>query len=110
MAEQQRRFQRRELQVDFRARHQSGDGQLLFESADLSSGGSFLKSDLLLEVGETLVMEFRVPGETGIIRAQGRVAWVRRFPRGEEPPGMGVEFLAMSEEDRQTLDQYLGQL
>jgi uncharacterized protein (TIGR02266 family) len=110
MADQQRRFRRKELQVDFRARHQSGAGQLLFESADLSAGGSFLKSDLLLEVGETLVVEFRLPDVAHTIRAQGRVAWVRRFPHAAEPAGMGLEFLAMSEEDREILEEFLGRL
>ena len=107
MAERQRRFERKTLQVDFRARHQSGAGQLLFESADLSAGGTFLKADVLLEQGETLAVEFRVPGVTKAIRAQARVAWVRRFPKGEEPAGMGVEFLAMSEVDRELLEEYL---
>jgi uncharacterized protein (TIGR02266 family) len=110
MADDRRRFERKELQVDFRARHQSGAGQLLFESADLSVGGSFLKSELLLEVGETLVVEFHLPTLTRTIRAQSRVAWVRRFPHQGEPSGMGLEFLAMSEEDRETLEDYLGRL
>ena len=110
MTEQQRRFKRKELQVDFRARHQSGAGQLLFESADVSAGGSFLKSDLLLEVGEALVVEFHLPEVPRAIRAQGRVAWVRRFPHEDEPAGMGLEFLAMSEEDREILEESLGRL
>ena len=108
MADQQRKFERRGLQVDFRARHQTGAGQLLFESADLSGGGAFLKADVLLEQGETMAVEFRVPGISRAIRAQARVAWVRRFPKGEEPAGMGVEFLAMSEVDREILEEYLG--
>lgn len=108
MGAEQRRFPRKSLQVDFRARNTRGSGQLLFEGVDLSPGGSFLRSDLLLEEGETLVVEFRVPGVPRVMKAQARVAWVRRFPREEEPPGMGVEFLSMSEEDKGVLTDYLG--
>lgn len=110
MGEQQRRFDRKSLQVDFRARQGSGAGQLLFEGKDLSAGGSFLRSDILLEEGEALVVEFRVPGVPRLMKAQARVAWVRRFPKDEEQPGMGVEFLAMSDEDRQILQEYLARI
>lgn len=110
MADGQRRFERKALQVDVRARNTVGAGQLLFEGTDLSPGGSFLRSELLLEEGETLVLEFRVPGVPRLMKAQARVAWVRRFPRPEEDAGMGVEFLAMSEEDRQVLVEYLQRL
>ena len=41
------------------------------------------------------------------MRAQARVAWVRRFPKEGESGGMGVEFLAMGEEDRSVLGAYL---
>ena len=107
MREDQRRFIRKSLQVEFRGKDAEGVGQLVFEAADLSAGGSFLKSDLLLEKGERLSLEFRVPGVPRLMRAQARVAWVRRFPKEDEPAGMGVEFLAMSDADRTVLVEYL---
>lgn len=107
MREDQRRFVRKGLQVEFRGKDAEGIGQLVFAAADLSAGGSFLKSDLLLETGERLSLEFRVPGVPRLMRAQARVAWVRRFPKDDEPAGMGVEFLAMSDADRAVLVEYL---
>ncbi|HEY8211620.1 MAG TPA: PilZ domain-containing protein [Myxococcaceae bacterium] len=104
-----RRFTRKSLQVEFRGRHAEGAGVLLFETADLSAGGTFLKSDLLLEEGETFSFEFRVPGADRPFIAQARIAWVRRFPSSGQPAGMGVEFLAMNEEDRSALERFLGQ-
>jgi len=106
----QRRFVRKSVQVDFRGKSAEGLGQLLFEGADLSTGGTFLKSDLLLEQGEAFAVEFRLPRLSKVIRAQARVAWVRRFPKADEPAGMGVEFSAMSDEDRGVLSQYLDSL
>jgi len=102
---QNRRFERRALQVDFKGF--DAQGELHFTSADLSEGGSFIRADLLLEQGEQLSLEFRVPGVSRPVRAQGRVAWVRRFPEPALPGGMGFEFLTMSEEDRAVLAEYL---
>lgn len=92
--------------MDFRAQNAAGAGQLLFEGLDLSAGGTFLRSELLLEQGETLVVEFRVPGVPRLMRAQARVVWVRRFPKDGEDAGMGIEFLSMSDDDRRLLEAY----
>jgi uncharacterized protein (TIGR02266 family) len=104
---QQRRHERRGFEVQFQAREAHGVGQLVFTSADLSAGGTFLASDLLLEPGEPLSLEFRLPGEASPFRAQARVAWVRRFPEAGEKPGMGVEFVSMRDEDRARLEKQL---
>jgi len=103
----QRRHPRHAVQVEFQARDAQGVGQLTFQSADLSPGGTFLKSELLLEQGETLSLEFRLPGTGLLVRAQARVAWVRRFPEGGEPAGMGMEFLVMDPAERQALTEHL---
>src|SRR5688572_8219456 len=110
MSDEQRRYMRTPLQVAFRGRDLLGAGQLLFEGRDLSPGGAFLHSEVLLEDGEELGLEFRVPGVPRILRARGRVVWVRRFPLPGEAPGMGVAFSQMSDEDRAVLGDYLIQL
>jgi uncharacterized protein (TIGR02266 family) len=107
MSAEQRKHPRQPLQVDFKARDGRGEGQLLFEGTDLSPGGSFLRSELLLEQGEALTVEFRIPGTARQIQAPARVAWVRRFPKGDEQAGMGIEFLSMAEADRELLRRYL---
>jgi uncharacterized protein (TIGR02266 family) len=110
MGIEQRRHTRTSLEVDFRGRESQGAGQLLFQGTDLSPGGTFLKSDVLLDEGETLGVEFRVPGVQRLMRAQAKVAWVRRFPKDQELAGMGVEFVAMSDDDRSALTSYLEQV
>lgn len=80
---------------------------MLFTSVDVSAGGAFLKSDLLLEVAEALSLEFSVDDGTAVIRAQARVAWVRRFPEPNEPAGMGVEFTIIREDERAALEAFL---
>ncbi|MBK7861500.1 MAG: PilZ domain-containing protein [Archangiaceae bacterium] len=95
------------MTVGFTATDASGVGELVFEGADLSVGGTFLKADLLLEQGERLSLQFQVPGVPRVVRAEGRVRWVRRFPAELEPGGMGVEFESIAEEDRSMLTRYL---
>lgn len=107
MSADQRRHERKALAVEFRAHDGRGAGQLVFVSADLSAGGTFLRSELLLEQGEALSLEFSLPDRPVSIRAHARVAWVRRFPQSGETAGMGVEFLGLDEADRQALRKYL---
>ena len=59
-----------------------------FSSGDISGGGAFLRSDLLFEVGEMLVMEFDLPGGRHI-RTQGRVVRVARGGAKDRFPGHG---------------------
>lgn len=110
MDQNRRRFVRKTIQVELRGHSEEGVGQLIFEGLDLSAGGTFLRSDLLLEQGEVLSLEFRLPGAPKLLRARARVAWVRRFPKAEEPAGMGVEFTAISDEDRELLSRHLSSL
>lgn len=98
-----RRHARKPLTVEFRGLESSGAGELVFEAADLSAGGTFLKADLLLERGERLWLQFKVPGVPKTFHAEGRVRWVRL----EEPGGMGIEFETITEGDRAMLAQYL---
>jgi c-di-GMP-binding flagellar brake protein YcgR len=70
-----------------------------FASGDISGGGTFLRSDLLFEVGEMLLMEFDLPGGRHI-RTQGRVVRVARGGPKDKYPGMGLEFIDLSPDDR----------
>jgi c-di-GMP-binding flagellar brake protein YcgR len=70
-----------------------------FSSGDVSGGGAFLRSDLLFEVGEVLNLEFDLPGGYHI-RAQSRVVRVARGGQKDRYPGMGLEFLDLSPDDR----------
>jgi uncharacterized protein (TIGR02266 family) len=104
---EQRRHERKPITVEFKGTEATGLGELVFEAADLSAGGTFLKAELLLEQGERLWLQFQVPGVPKVMHAEGRVRWVRLFPDGKLPCGMGVEFETITEDDRATLTRYL---
>jgi len=81
-----------------------------FDSADVSGGGAFLRSDMLFEVGELLMLQFSLPsGRT--IRVRGRVVRATREnangEAGRKTSGMGVEFVDLSAEDRAAIDAQL---
>jgi len=103
--EDKRRHLRRTLSVEFRAGGMDGLGALELSGADLSAGGAFLVSDLLLEPGEMLSLEFEIAGR-GPVQAQARVAWARRFPGPEQPSGMGIEFVRLGRDERAALDAW----
>jgi Tfp pilus assembly protein PilZ len=76
------------------------------DTADLSEGGLFLRSDLLFEVGEDLTLEIPV-GEGKTTIATGRVAWVTRGTGRKASAGMGIEFARLSAHDRRALAESL---
>jgi uncharacterized protein (TIGR02266 family) len=84
----------------------SARGGIRFDSADVSGGGAFLRSDLLFEIGEVLTIEFDLPGGRRI-RAQGRVVRVSRDGGKDRFPGMGIEFVDLSPEDRAAIEERL---
>ncbi len=106
MKAEQRKHLRRSVQVEFRARDQNGVGHLSFDSRDVSPGGAFLRSDLLLEEGEALDLEFHLPEARRPIRAKCLVAWVRRFPGDGAESGMGIHFTELAPEDRRALEDF----
>jgi len=106
-SEDKRRHARRTLAVEFRAGGNDGLGALELSGADLSAGGAFLVSELLLEPGETLSLEFRIADRPTPVQAQARVAWVRRFPGPDQPAGMGIEFVRLGKEERAALDAWV---
>ncbi len=105
---EQRRHPRRPVAVRFSCRDEAASGQLSFDSGDISVGGAFLKSEVLLEQGDELSLEFDLPPGGRAVRARASVAWVRRFPKPGEDAGMGVKFLDLSEADRFAMQTWLG--
>jgi Tfp pilus assembly protein PilZ len=77
-----------------------------FNSADVSGGGAFLRSDLLFEVGEMLLLEFALP-DGRAIRVRGRVVRASRESGNDRMPGMGVEFTDLSADDRDAIEAQL---
>lgn len=102
---QRRASDRRELELPVMA----GDaehrvhGTIRFDTRDLSLGGAFLRSDLLLEVGEQLELEVQLPGGPPL-KTRAKVV---RVNQTEATPGMGIAFSELSERDRDRVRAFL---
>jgi len=82
------------------------EGEICFDTRDLSLTGAFLRSDLLFEVGEELDLAFLLP-EGRTVRARGRVVHVVREPRDTNVAGMGISFTNLSDRDREAVRAFL---
>jgi len=81
------------------------------EAMNISTNGIFVVADYDFEVGTVLDLVFALPDETRAqIQTKGRVAWLNsakgRLKDGL-PGGFGVEFVAITEESRESLRQYV---
>jgi hypothetical protein len=99
-----RRYQRKSalIPVLVRAAGNKVQAGVRLDTADLSEGGLFLRSDLLFEVGEDLSIEIPLPNGKVTV-ARGRVAWVTRGSGKKASAGMGIEFARLSDPDRRAL-------
>jgi len=81
-------------------------GGIRFDDAEVSTGGAFLRSDLLFEVGARLTLQFQLSHGSPSVRAAGRVSRVSRG-QSREVAGMGVEFVDLRPEDRAAIEERL---
>jgi len=79
-----------------------------FDCFDLSAVGVYLRSDLLLSPGEDVLLTLRLPPLWRPVCISGTV--VRSETGGERHgPGMGVAFVEMGDEARESLRRYVAQ-
>ena len=91
-----------ELPVTVADANNSVHGHIQFDTQDLSVGGAFVRSDLLFEVGEELQLDFTLP-DGRAVRARGKVVRVARDSGDDVIPGMGIQFVALSDADRDAI-------
>ena len=85
----------------------SRDNAIAYGNArNLSRGGIFVESPGRLPVDTEVRLDFRLPEGEASISPTARVVWQR--PRAEdEPPGMGLEFLALARRDTERLAAFV---
>ena len=93
--------------VSLQVRLEGPDQLLSGSSENVSIGGVFIETPLNIELGTLLHVICTLPDDS-VVEADGVVSW-KRQERDEVPAGVGVEFLAMSEQDRSALDRLKGE-
>ena len=104
-----RRYDRRPINVSVRVRdiEDPSHGEISFDAADVSQGGAFLRSDLLLDIGEEVEITFSLPGDGRELCARARVVWTAHKAFIKREPGMGLEFVNLSPADRDRIIAYV---
>lgn len=78
---------------------------------DLGLAGVFVERASSLPVGESVEVVFPLPGNEIPVTARGRVAWwhapTAPLTSKSLPPGVGIEFVGLSETDRSRIREYL---
>lgn len=84
------------------------DGAMYFYSTNISANGVFVESNLFLQEGVIVKLQFLLPDAPSTVEAIGRVTRVedRSEPHANIVPGLGIEFLEMSAEHRAILENF----
>ncbi|MEZ4704803.1 MAG: PilZ domain-containing protein [Bdellovibrionota bacterium] len=84
----------------------------LSKLSNLSKGGAFIQHPKPAAVGSQLEISFALPDQQDPITLKARVAWTYIQPGKAEPngTGMGVQFLEVSQEQEQKIQEYISSL
>ncbi len=107
MGSERRKFVRVPVKVRMTVKDEEGAGDLYFVSRNLSIGGVFLVSDLLLEQGVKMYLEFSLPPRSALIIVKGEIAWIKDEAEEEVPGGMGVRFLNLDPESKKIITEFI---
>lgn len=99
-----RRFVRKPVAVEIQVRDSDeAGGEIFFDSVDISEGGAYIRSDLLLELGDRLEVTFRLPDNSVAIVARARVVWVTPHEDIKGDAGFGIEFLDLTASEQKQI-------
>jgi uncharacterized protein (TIGR02266 family) len=75
---------------------------------NLSTGGIFVATHIVQGLGTAVTLTLRLPNRKAPLTLGGRVRWVREYSDAHDaPPGMGIEFEAMSDDDAQAIREFV---
>ena len=76
-------------------------------SANISTGGLFIKTDSPLPVGELFSLQIEMPDVAEALKFRCEVVWTREKAEDNRPAGMGVKFCESPEKESQILKQFI---
>jgi len=79
-------------------------------SVNMSTGGVFIESSMILPEGTEVTVKFNLPNSDTIIVTKAAVAWVNdpsSLKKPAFPPGMGLQFLNLSLQDLHSIRAFL---
>ena len=78
-------------------------------TANVSNGGLFVKTEKPFKVGFQFILRLQLPGVPNPIQIKSEVRWARSPEKAkpDQPPGMGIQFLEISENDTRVMKEWL---
>ena len=77
-------------------------------ATNLSTGGFFVATHILQNIGDKFKFTIRLPEINRLVRGVGEVRWHRHKDESPEAPaGMGIRFVELEEGGQQAIDEYL---
>jgi len=81
------------------------DFKFCYSTRNISETGMFLETMTPLNVNDVLNLEFSMPGTNKSINVDAKVVRIRK--EGDLNDGMGVEFINISEEDKNFIREFI---
>ena len=98
----------RRLALELEVSLQSDSNFYMGLTENLSNGGIFVATHVVNPIGTVVALVLRLPTRKTPLHLAGRVRWVREFSEAlEAPPGMGIEFEGISEDDSRAIGEFL---
>ena len=105
---ERRRYPRVPLNLLIQYRSESFEKFMSEYASDISEGGMFIRTDEPREEGSMVYLQFTLEDGTKLIEGLGRI--VRVNPDGgENPRGIGVEFVNFDEHSRALIQAIIGE-
>jgi uncharacterized protein (TIGR02266 family) len=78
------------------------DGMTFSSTVDLSEGGIFISTPEPTKPGTEVELSLYIPGEEPL-QIKGVIRWAREIESGKERVGMGIEFVTLSDREKESL-------
>ena len=106
--EERRKFIRLEVPVELKYIIKDGNLRKDVTTKDLSCDGLRFISDEGLEEGSILELNLSIPSANNPVHINGKVVWVRKLSLEDGSPfEVGIEFLQIEEDNKNTFLKYL---
>jgi len=81
------------------------DFKFCYSSKNISKTGMFLETMTPLNMGDILNLDFSMPGTEKSITVNAKVVRIRK--EGNLDDGMGVEFISLSDADKEFIEEFV---
>ena len=100
---------RQDERIDEILRVDIGENDIMAQTANISQGGVFIRTQNPLDLEEEFFMKLYIPDEQEPIEVLCKVVWVKQYGKESQdlPQGMGVKFLNLQDEFKRRIKEFI---